>query len=355
MILFLKRLGAIPYIFIIGIMAVVGLAPEPGPVVMLSAQGYTSVADVISHNQVPADVAEIEALLAAAEAGRPVDFAAVADIYAEGHYSIKRNGSVRSLHGFAADKARFGHYFPEAVIYYEHPAFLNDFITSAIAGNGPFAAAPVEVRRQAINQGLVSLMNYWVRLKLMSAAEKAAEANFKPADGAPSNWDEAFAVYYGPAGRHSLHAMAVELSQRYELVEPIDALILAEFKTGQARLTSRQPADAEAAAITTQLNRIFLLALIQSGQDIAAAIRAGDRDQARAAQAHGWALYYTLAPTGAAIAPKADALLVDALTGTPTAAADSVTKSAVALLLDELGLATDELGTALAAEGDNGS
>jgi hypothetical protein len=350
MVLFLKRLGAIPYIFFVGIAAVVALAPEPGPVVMFSAQGYTSVADVIGHNQAPADIAEIETLLAVAEAGRPVDFAAIADIYAKGHYSIKRNGSVRSLHGFAVDEARFGRYFPEAVAYYEHPTFVDDFITSAIAGNGSFAAAPVEVRRQAINQGLVSLLDYWVRLKLMSAGEKAAEANFKPDDGAPSNWDEAFAVYYGPAGRHSLHALAAELSECFELAEPIDAVILAAFKIGQARLASRQNVDAEAAVITTQLNRVFLLALIRSGDDISTALRAGDRDQAQAAQARGWALYYTLAPTVAAIAPEADALLVDALAGTPTPVAGRITKRAVGSLLGELGLTTEDLGTALAAE-----
>jgi hypothetical protein len=292
------------------------------PIRRFSVAGYTSVSDVVSHNQVPADIGDIVRLLAVAKEGGLVDYAAVAGIYREGLHSIKQKGTVRSLRSFAANEKRFINYFPQAVAYYNSPKFLNAFIISAIAGHNMFASAPHKARAQAINSGLLSLMKYWVQFKLASAAQKAANDNFKPANGAPSNWDEAFALYYGPEGKFSLYALGEALSNSFKLKESINLAILAAFREGQAKLIGGQSADAEKNTIITQLNRTFWLGLLQAATEMSASLAAGDHDQARAAQAKGQAFYFVLAPTLARISPETDKLIDHLFMATPNQTRD---------------------------------
>ena len=324
-------------------------ALEPAPPAMLSAHGYTTVSDVVTHNLVPADIADIEELLATDDEGAPIDYAAIANIYIRGRHSVRRTKRMRPLRGFATSEERFTAYFPAAVAYYDSPTFLHDLILSAIKGKSTFNSAPDDVRRQAIHHGLLSLMNYWVRFKIYAAAQKVAKNNFKPADGAPSNWDEAFAFYYGPEGKASLYAMAKNLSDVFALDEPINDVVLAALRKGQNKLMARQSASTKAEAIVTQLNRAFLLSLVQSAQEISEALAAGEAKQAQAAQAKGRALYYAVAPAVAAISPQTDKQIVKALTSNLQPTTGDTLKTVTRSLLGDIGLAVEDMGTAFVA------
>jgi hypothetical protein len=63
---------------------------------------------------------------------------------------------------------------------------------------GRFAAAGDGVRAQSIEKGIQNqVMVAWTIHELESALAKAADGNFDTADGAPHNWDEAWAFYHG--------------------------------------------------------------------------------------------------------------------------------------------------------------
>jgi hypothetical protein len=152
--------------------------------------GYEYASDVSAHRLVTRDVCEIKDLLDQDS----IDYAAIETVYTEGSNSVNADGSVRSLAGFATAEGRL-HGLDE---YYGTPKPLDDFVSSAIAGDGVFTDASDGVRSQAIEKGVQNqIMMAWVAHELNAALDKATAGDFDPSEGAVHNWDEAWAFYHG--------------------------------------------------------------------------------------------------------------------------------------------------------------
>jgi len=151
--------------------------------------GYTYASDVTAHRQVTRDVCEIKELL---EAATP-DFEAASAIYSDGEYSINGDGTVRTLGGFATAEDRL-HGFDA---YYGSATPLDDWVTEALSGTGRFADASDTVRAQAVEKGVQNqIMVAWTLHELNSAIETAEAGEIDADEGAPHNWDEAWAFYH---------------------------------------------------------------------------------------------------------------------------------------------------------------
>lgn len=152
--------------------------------------GYAYASNVDSHVLVVQDICGIGDLL---DAG---DFDAVAAIYSDGINSVKSDGSIRSIGGFASRDDR-NHGLDE---YYGTPTPLDDFVTAALEGTGMFAGQSDAVRAQGVEKGIQNqVMVAWVVHELVTALTKAAEGNFDIQSGAVHNWDEGWAFYHGTA------------------------------------------------------------------------------------------------------------------------------------------------------------
>ncbi len=154
--------------------------------------GYDYASDVTAHRQVTLDVCEIKELL---DAETP-DFDAASSVYTDGEHSINSDGSVRTLAGFATADDRL-HGLDN---YYGTAAPLDDWMIEALGATGRFADASDAVRAQAVEKGVQNqILVAWTIHELNSALEKAEAGDIDPAEGAPHNWDEAWAFYHGAA------------------------------------------------------------------------------------------------------------------------------------------------------------
>ncbi|MEM7252285.1 MAG: hypothetical protein AAF493_12765 [Pseudomonadota bacterium] len=259
----------------------------------LAAQGYYAVSNVNDHNDLPKDVGDISAILADIDRGMTPDYSAIGVIYGQGKNSIKPDGSIRTLKGFADGvdskdpNKNFDALFPEAVRYFRRPDFLDAYLSDAIAGTGEFESASDAARAAAISNGLLATLSYWVRFELRFSEVKAGAGNFACPKGAPHNWDEGFAFYYGARGQDSLFAFATELEDYFDVAKRgVNAEVIKAFSRGIDRLVPDRPAlgDVEcpalskrprypnrrAAQIEAELERLFLLGLLRAADDIVA-------------------------------------------------------------------------------------
>ena len=261
----------------------------------LSADGYTTVSDVTIHNKVPADIDEIKKLMAESK----VDWKKVQVMYEKGKHSVKSDGSIRTLNGFASSPGNFSKYSPDAVAYFKDKGicqlspvdgfkctegkFVDEFIESyAINGTGPFKGASDAQRAAAVKAGLLVLMSYWVRLEFGKALAKVKDGNLEPLKGAPHNWDEAMAFYWGPEGKHSLYEAADNLSKKYNLSESVNKAFFKALVDGLKEMTEKKAAPTAAtAAGTKQLHRLFLLGALDAAKQIDEAKDADAKDAAR--------------------------------------------------------------------------
>ncbi|MEM1008663.1 MAG: hypothetical protein AAGJ35_06620, partial [Myxococcota bacterium] len=136
----------------------------------LSFGGYTTVSDVNAHNLVPQDIGEIKERLAQAS----IDWSEVKRMYEKGKHSVKSDGSIRTLNGFASKPSNFSTYAPELSEYFKSNGicqlrpvpgfkctegkFVDEYVEYyAIDGKGPFANASAQERGMAIRSGLLVL------------------------------------------------------------------------------------------------------------------------------------------------------------------------------------------------------
>ena len=116
------------------------------------------------------------------------------DIYENGKYAEKSDGSYRTLMDFA-DASGKNHAYDD---YYGADGSWNDFVSAAIEGTGPFAGESDTVRDQATEKGIQNgVMTAYAIHELNAAIIKAEAGNWGP-DDAQHAWDEGWAFYHGP-------------------------------------------------------------------------------------------------------------------------------------------------------------
>jgi hypothetical protein len=187
-----------------------------------SLGGYQPVSTVIEHAQI---VHDIEAIKTALSSG---DFATAKTIYTSGMYSCKTESSARTLQGFVnaatvtsklAGQAFFDSFtngngpsnpnkgpIPGTGRLTFATSFWDDFILGALDASGDFSSLSVDMRKYAVNKGVLGVLTMYVARELESAIKKADAGSTADGSGAPHAWDEGWAFYYGnhtTAGKYS--------------------------------------------------------------------------------------------------------------------------------------------------------
>lgn len=268
----------------------------------LSHGPFVTAADVRAHNKMPLDIAEIDSALALTPPGWP---------QALERYAFGKNFANHSLAKFADDyNGRLGAHLPVSSGHFGSPSFQNEALFAAIAGTGRFAGASEAERAAFVDTGLVALALNWSRYELGESARKAAAnpPNWSLQNGSPKNWNEIFAFYYGPEGRHSVYEAVAALEGGGAINDRLFA-VLAE---GQADVADGRWAPEAAAKVKTALNEAGMALL-------ADAMRAVDSaDEEGLAKARGRIGGYWLAAAEAAAAdPEVAAKIEVAFAGKP--------------------------------------
>ena len=313
---------------------------------------YTPLSDVASHARVVLDVCAINALLPKDE---PIDYAAVKLIYEEGGNSVKGDGSIRAIAGFARserDEAIWNDY----VTYYGDRRWLDTFTMSAIDGTGAFSGESDLVRRQGVQKGIQNqIMIAWAIHELVAALNKAADGNFDVDSGAPHNWDEGWAFYHGDAPDCGPYATADKRGANFGTGSAVNDALAAAFTTGVEALAAGDAAAARAASdeIIRQITITYLQATIRYANKIDSALAEGDTGSARISQAEGWAFYRVIEPLVAGVNHQVAAALasrLDLSMGDPQPGTAGMVMGALPSVYAGLGISPDEVGMLDAGE-----
>ena len=308
--------------------------------------GYEYASNVDSHRLVVADICGIGDLL---DAG---DFAAVEDIYRNGVYSVKSDGSIRTIGGFAArDDRMHGHN-----IYHQTPTPLDDFVTAALNGTGMFAGTSDGVRGQGAEKGIQNqIMIAWVVHELRTAITKAEAGDIDPASGAPHNWDEAWAFYHGAEPGCAPYATANKRAGNFgtqgadgETAQANEG-ILAAMIAGRDALIAGDVEAAEAAS--DEIIRNVVITYSQAAIRYASLVEndLADGDDAKAAehQAEGLAFWRVIEPYAvwSGADPVAMAAVFDLSTAPGSGGYGDAVSAALAPAWQQLGISEADIGT----------
>lgn len=330
-----------------------GSASGPGSVsgsgaatgVTAALGGYEPVSDVASHAKITLDVCGVAAALEA----EPPDFGAAGRAYAEGGNSMKGDGEVRTLQGFAAsplDEPTWQAY----AAHFGDETWLDTYVTDALDGTGRFEGAADDVRTQGVAKGIQNgVLVMWVLHELDAAAAKVEDGNTDPAEGAPHNIDEGWAFYHGENPDCAPFATADKRGEDFGTGSAVNDSMLEQF-TAARDAAAAGDVDALAAA-DAEIRRQILITYLQAATKYATrtgeAVEAGDTDDARKQQAEGHAFYRVIAPQVADRAPDADAALSDVLGGDelPTKEEADAAVAELAASYDALAVTEEEIGT----------
>jgi hypothetical protein len=296
---------------------------------------YTPLNNVALYQLLSQDFQEISQLTNAVNEGRPLPAAEILAIYQSGKHA--RVGSTsRQLRTFARAQAR-GQEFPDAARLYGSPAFLDTPVFEAIQGTGSAANYTPGQRRQAIQQGLLRILAYWMLQELMVAEMRLRDGNTGPT-GAPQNVDEAWAIYMGlPQGTgfpSSLSATAVNRETNFKRQGTVDRPLREALQRAQHAASAGNIADFQNARrdVESRLNAIFYLATARYMHESLQSAQAGNRDAAGVQQAEGLAFYQTIQPRLATADATADQAIVDYFHADPASLTQSQRDEALAAL-----------------------
>jgi hypothetical protein len=306
--------------------------------------GYQPVSDVGQHAKMSLDVCEINRLLDA----RPVDFAGVAAVYRNGKFSDESEGVKRTLGKFASESRAA----EDTLGRYERylgVGWLNAFVGDAIDGVGAFAGASEAVRREAVRIGVRDqIMVAWALHELDSAVDKAGKASFTKKSGAPHNWDEVWAYYYGEKPECSPFATAQASEQGFGVGTLITRRLELFAKDGLKALVDKKAPAARTAReqLVRDITTSYVQSVIQAAAKVDAALAKGKADEARLGQAEGWAYYRVIEP----LIAKANTTAAEAIAGVFNLATKPATGSA-AKVTAAFGTAYGALGISAADVG----
>ena len=228
-------------------------------------------------------------------------WAEIAEIYANGSNSVKSDGSVRTIGGFAAAEGKKH----GSDTFYGTATPLDDFVSGALNGTGVWEGEADAVRKQGVQKGIMNqTMIAWVIHELNSATDKAADGNFDAAKGAPHNWDEAWAFYHGVAPDCGPFKTAEKRAGDFGTTGADGESALANEGLLQAMNDGRDAllaGDASAAATASQeaQKHVFITyaqATIKYTSKVYSDLEAGDTEAARVHQAEGWAFFRVIEP-----------------------------------------------------------
>jgi len=314
--------------------------------------GYQPVSDVAQHARISLDVCEIHRLLDA----RPVDFGAVATLYRQGRHSDESEGVKRTLGKFAGESRAA----EDTLGRYERylgAGWLNAFVGDAIDGAGAFAGASEAVRREAVRIGVRDqIMVAWAFHELDAAATKAAKGSFTRKSGAPHNWDEVVAYYHGDKPECSPFSTVQARGEEFGIGTLLNRRISLNFRDGLKALVGKSALGATAPReqIVRDITIAYLQSAISSAAAVDAALAQGKADEARLAQASGWAYYRVVEPLVAAAnttSARAVGGVFD-LSSQPAAGSAAKVTSALAAAYGPLGISPDEVGQLPGGPGD---
>jgi len=293
------------------------------------------------------DVCEINGMLPKDEA---IDFAAVEAVYRDGVNSVKSDGSVRSIGGFASRDDRN----PDHQAYFGTSTPLDDYVTAALEGTGPFAGEPESVRRQGIQKGIMNqIMVAWTIHELNAAMAKAADGNFDPQTGAPHNWDEGWAFYHGADAGCGPYATGNKRAGNFGTeaasgnAKANDMILEAMIAGRDALVNGNVPGAGMAAAEAVKgLAIIYSQATLRYAQIVDDDLAEGDAEAARVHQAEGWAFSRVMAPTFAE--NGADMAAIDGfynLENDPGTGGYAIIEAALQPAWDAMGISADDIGS----------
>jgi hypothetical protein len=323
-----------------------GSAPGSASGIATPLGGYTPASDVSEHAKVSLDVCAINEELDA----ETIDFDAVEEIYRDGGSSMGGDGP-RTLAGFAIDDERDSETWVEYSEFFDRETWLDDDVAAARNGTGAFAGEPDGVRRQGVQKGVQNqIMIAWVLHELDEALAKADAGELDPAEGAPHNWDEAFAFYWGEQMEcGSPAATADKRGENFATGTAVNDAIVAEMQAGVDALVAGNVARARAAnaEVRRQITITYLQAVKRYGHVIDQMLADGDPGEARIAQAEGGAFLRVVEPllAGADAAATEQLVGVYDLGSSPTEGSGAAVDAAVAALATALGITDAEIGT----------
>ena len=308
--------------------------------------GYTPVSDVVTHARVVSDVAEINELLGAS----PIDWSAVEKLYTEGKNSVKSDGSIRTIAGYARNDSRSEAIWDDYTSYYDDQTWLDTFVTNAIEGTGPFAGESDAVRKQGAQKGIQNqIMISWAIHELVAAMAKAEDGNFDAASGAPHNWDEAWAFYHGVDSGNGPFGTADKRGGNFGTGTAVNDALLTAMADGRDALVAGDVNAAQTAMdeAIKQIRITYIQASIRYASKIGSDLESGDAEKARVHQAEGLAFYRVIEPMVAEADAEAAAKIAGYfdLSSEPNALAGPAVKSALESVYDTWGINTADVGT----------
>ena len=313
--------------------------------------GYAYASDVNAHRLVVRDVCVINDLRTA----DPVDYDAIRDIYTDGAHSVNSDGSIRSLAGFATAEDRNN----AVSATFDAATPLDDFVTAAIDGEGIFADAGDGARAQGIAKGVQNqIMVAWTVHELNAAIAKAEAGELDADEGAPHNWDEAWAFYHGAEPGCAPYATADSRADNFGTAADdgtarANVAILAAMEAGRDALLEGE-VDAAVAArdeILRNLVITYTQASIRYATVAAQDVAEGDMDAAAAHQAEGLAFFQVLRPLLADAGvdlSTLDLTAIDAiydLSAEPGTGDGDAVREALTPALAELDIDDEQIGT----------
>ncbi|MEM9036039.1 MAG: FEA1-related lipoprotein [Actinomycetota bacterium] len=308
--------------------------------------GYDYASNVDSHRLVVLDLCGIGDLL---DAG---DFAAVETIYRDGVNSVRSDGGIRSLGGFASRDDR-SHGLDA---FYGTPTPLDDFVSAALSGTGVFEGQSDGVRSQGVEKGMRNqVMIAWVVHELNVAVGKAQDGNFDIQEGAVHNWDEGWAFYAGadagcaPFGTANSRAGNFGTTGSDGETAQANEAILAAMIDGRDALLAEDVAGTEAAAaeVIRNVAITYSQAAIRYASLIEGDLADGDAELAKVHQAEGLAFWRVIEAYVVPAGADGDAInAIFDLANEPGANGfgDEV-RAALQPAWDALGISADDIGT----------
>ncbi|MGF1575480.1 MAG: hypothetical protein ACFCU9_05980 [Cyanophyceae cyanobacterium] len=319
------------------------------PAFALSAEGFTTAADVRPHNRISLDIADINEALSSF----PPDYATALSRYAFGRHFNWRDSS-HSLAFFADDyQGRMERTLPGVAAMGVDPSFQHQLIASALMGTGAFSGSgprrslPDAARISAIESGILATMLNWCRLEWTEASIRGPQdGNWSLANGSPKNWSELFAFWYGFEGQHSLHQEMTRISERFDLPEHPTRMLTTPLASGQVTLLTESWPEDDAEQVWAALDVAALLLLLDRVADLDDAMMAGG-ETAIAAQWHIRGAWLAAADSfGRADREQAQAIQDLLLNAEEFPDADTL-RAAIRGVIDQLVMDPKQMGTAL--------